>query len=97
MHQLYVYYSLHPSHLSHLSQELDVNRKLDFKNNSQILLGNQFRMTEVKAFQYHNGELVKYWGQVNSDVVQAGIRESLFKHFTEVGIQSQGQVKRILR
>lgn len=31
----------------------------DFKNNLQLLLGDQFTMTEIKAFQDHYSELVK--------------------------------------
>jgi hypothetical protein len=33
----------------------------DFKKNLQLLLGNEFTMTEIKAFQDQNGELVR-WG-----------------------------------
>ena len=33
----------------------------DFKNNLQILVGNQYTMIEITAFQNEYGELIKWW------------------------------------
>jgi hypothetical protein len=51
----------------------------DFKKNLQLLLGNEFTMTEIKAFQDQNGELVRYGGRVKGDEVQRGDQGKLIE------------------